>query len=85
MTAHIIRLPEQQPYFAEGSEALLALEGMVDRVGLRNLVYALSHICDARAVHIAETWQDVSRAKAWARDAAMLDNLAGRLERGVSF
>jgi ABC-type uncharacterized transport system substrate-binding protein len=29
------------PYFEEGSEAMIALEAMVDRVGLANVLYAL--------------------------------------------
>jgi len=29
-----------QPFFAENSPAMLELEGMVDRVGIRNVLYA---------------------------------------------
>ena len=69
---------QQQPFFCEGSPAMLQLESMVDRVGVRNVLYALSHICDGKAMHIVETWQDNSLAKAWANDATILDNFAQR-------
>ena len=38
------------PYFAEGTEAMVALEAMVDRVGVANVLYALQHICNARLI-----------------------------------
>ena len=37
-----------QPFFAENSPAMLELESMVDRVGIRNVLYALAKICDER-------------------------------------
>ena len=33
----------QEPFFAEGTEAMVALEAMVDAAGLRNVVWALAH------------------------------------------
>jgi hypothetical protein len=38
------------PYFAEGTEAMIALEAMVDRVGVANVLYALQHICNAKPI-----------------------------------
>ena len=34
-----------QAYFSENSAAMFELEGMVDRVGIRNVLYALAKIC----------------------------------------
>ena len=64
----------ERPYFCEGSDAMLQLEAMVDRVGVRNVLWALEHICDAKATHIAENWQDTVTAKAWTK-------LAGRMHK----
>lgn len=58
-----------KPYFAEGTEAMVALEAMVDRVGLRNVVYALEHICGEKAEHLNVNWQDGRSGIAW-HDAA---------------
>ena len=53
------------PYFCEGSEAMLQLEAMVDKVGLRNVLWALQHIAYAKAGHIQVNWQDHGLARAW--------------------
>jgi hypothetical protein len=68
-------------YFAQGSPASLELEATLDRVGLVNVLRALSNIANAKAVYVAEHWQDCSRAKQWASDAAQVDTLADTLER----
>jgi len=59
-----------QPYFCEGSEAMVQLEAMVDRVGLRNVLHALEHICGAKAYHLESNWQDKAMAKAWEHAAS---------------
>lgn len=68
-----------EAYFAEGTEAMLALEAMVDKVGLRNVVYALAQIADAKAEHIHTNWQDHALAKKWENDASKLDAIAHRI------
>ena len=65
-----------QPYFCEGSEAMVLLEGMVDKVGIANVLYALEHICGAKASHIAENWQDASTAQWWEQRANRLGKVA---------
>jgi hypothetical protein len=65
-----------QPFFAENSPAFLELECMVDRVGIRNVLYALAKICDGKADHVASMWQDVSTAQVWNRWAWRLESLA---------
>lgn len=63
--AQTARKPDAQPYFAEGTPAMLQLESMVDKVGLRNVLYALEHICANKAAHVRENWQDNALAKRW--------------------
>jgi hypothetical protein len=65
-----------QPCFAEGTPAMVALEAMVDKVGLRNVLFALAHIANAKAEHVATNWQDCTTAKVWAKQAAKLDGIA---------
>ena len=52
-----------QVYLCENSPAMLVLEGIVDRAGLRNVLFALEHICFAKANHLEDNWQDVASAK----------------------
>ena len=59
----------QTPIFAEGSEAMVRLESYVDHVGLANVLWALESICDAKAQHIEENWQDKALARAWQLEA----------------
>jgi hypothetical protein len=68
-----------EAYFQEGSEAMLALEAMVDRVGLRNVVYALSHIACEKGIHVRANWQDRALARRWEMDSRKLDLFAKRL------
>jgi hypothetical protein len=68
-----------EAYFQEGSEAMLALEAMVDKVGIRNVVYALSHIASAKAEHLRTNWQDHGSAVRWENDARKLDTIANRI------
>ena len=67
------------PYFAEGTPAMVELEGMVDKVGLSNVLYALAHIACAKADHLQSNWQDKAGAKAWQSDARKLDAFAARI------
>jgi hypothetical protein len=69
------------PYFEEGSEAMLALEAMVDRVGLANVLYALSHICREKAEHLRSNWQDAVSAKYWDADARKLESVARQVSQ----
>jgi hypothetical protein len=65
-----------QAFFAENSPAMLELEAMVDRVGIRNVLYALAKICDGKAEHVASMWQDVSTAQVWNKWAWRIESLA---------
>jgi len=53
----------------ENSEEMIALEALVDRVGMRNVLFALEHIAWAKAEHVEHTWQDHDIAKVWRSNA----------------
>jgi len=65
-----------KPYFCEGSEAMLALEAMVDRVGIRNVLFALATICIAKSQHLQRSWQDRIMAKVWQQRGLFLEDAA---------
>lgn len=65
-------------YFEENSRPMHDLEAMVDAVGLRNVLYALSHICSAKADHVETNWQDASTARVWNNHARALHTFATR-------
>jgi hypothetical protein len=66
-------------YFEDGSEAMLQLAAMVDKAGLRNVLWALAHISRAKAHHIEGNCQDKDTAKTWMRDALKISRCAQRL------
>ncbi len=41
------------------------LETMIDRLGMAEIMFLLTHICDEKAEHIRENWQDEDLAKRW--------------------
>ena len=47
----------------------LALETMLDRTSLHEMLDAISEICSEKQEHIAANWQDHTLAKAWGRAA----------------
>jgi len=62
-------------YFEEGSEAMLQLEAMVDKVGLDNVLYALAHIARMKADHIEVNWQDKPLARCWGDNANKIERI----------
>jgi hypothetical protein len=50
-----------------------ALERLVDRVGLKLVLEHLGNICEQKAEHIEEWWQDAPTAKVWREAAKHLD------------
>lgn len=65
-------------YFEEGSEAMLALEAMVDKAGTRNVLYALASISHAKADHIRTNWQDATLAFTWEKQGAAINRFVAR-------
>ena len=59
----------------DGSPEFDVLEALVDRVGLRNVVYALALIARHKAEHIRHNWQDEALANLWEHDARILEKV----------
>ncbi len=57
---------------------LIDLETLLDSTSLQALLTALRDICDAKADHIQENWQDTGLANAWNKAAVQVGNCAGR-------
>lgn len=66
------------PYFTEGTEAMLALEAMVDKVGMANVLYALARISQMKAEHLESNWQDRQSAQWWEARANKIGALAAK-------
>jgi hypothetical protein len=75
--AELLRAPGGA-YFAEGTPAMLALETMIDTVGLSNTLYALASLCSDKAEHIRSNWQDETLAKHWDKRNNALTLIAGK-------
>ena len=69
---------QQKPYFEEGTEAMIALEGYGRSRRLAQCRVALAQICWAKAEHVETNWQD-QLARDWNANAAMLDSFAAKL------
>jgi hypothetical protein len=70
-----------QAYLSDNSPAMLVLEGILDRAGLRNVLYALEHICHAKAQHLEANWQDTVSAKVWWRNGTICGKTAGKVHQ----
>lgn len=66
-------------YFQEGSEAMEQLEAMIDKVGPRNVAWAVATICEYKAAHLEESWQDRNAARIWERCAKAWNAAAAKL------
>lgn len=53
-------------------ELIEALETLVDKHTLREVVDALSLVCTLKAEHIEDNWQDIRTASVWERAAKVL-------------
>lgn len=62
-----------------GKEDMLALEEMVDRQSVADVLQALSEICYAKGEHLREAWQDHGAAKTWDRDGKKIDALSAKV------
>lgn len=54
-----------------------ALEVLVDRYGLTRTLEALAEICEEKACHVAENWQDEKLATQWDKAADAIDTFTG--------
>ncbi len=60
-----------------------AIESMVDRLGMAEVMLLLTHICGEKAEHIRENWQDQELAKHWdsVADALISKRLSNALNK----
>lgn len=61
---------------AEQELDMEALEAMVDRHGLTQVLIMLHHICGEKAEHLRSNWQDDASAKYWEQDARRIEKAA---------
>lgn len=57
------------------------LERLIDHFTLASVLDSLREICDGKAQHIQEQWQDRTTARAWERAAGRLNTLAQHLAK----
>lgn len=56
------------------------VEALLDRHPIDELVAALAAVCDHKASHVLENWQDKHLAKLWQRNAIALDRVQAKLQ-----
>jgi len=56
--------------------SLDAIEDMIDKNGLIELLEDIATICDLKAEHLREAWQDTVSAKTWERAATNIHRAA---------
>lgn len=49
------------------------LEALIDRHGIATVLEAVTEVCNLKAAHIAENWQDMKLAKTWERVARLVE------------
>lgn len=57
-------------------DALELLEEMIDKSSVKRVVGLVAEVCELKAQHIRENWQDMGLARAWEHDAKALINFA---------
>lgn len=57
----------------------LALEAIIDRSSVREVIHAIGVICQEKSAHIAENWQDERLAMVWDRAGDKVRGFAGKV------
>lgn len=57
-----------------------AVESMIDRYSLRDVVAALAQIAIEKEEHVQTTWNDKVLARHWARAARLLDHASDDID-----
>ncbi len=52
--------------------AMEALEQIVDSHGIQSVMHMLERICELKAEHVLNNWQDESLSEAWAENATKI-------------
>lgn len=55
------------------------LEQLIDREGMGNVLAALVDVCQEKAAHLAENWQDDKLAKQWEKTGNELNKCSAKL------
>lgn len=63
----------------ERDELIETLETLLDENTLSGVLDALSEVCNLKATHLLENWQDKGAAKAWLRAQAQIDRASQRI------
>lgn len=63
-----------KPFFADGTPAMVELEKMIDKVGIRNVLFAMGRICVCKEDHIRANWQDDRLANQWVNAGKQLSD-----------
>lgn len=59
-------------------DLIKALEPLVDSNTLSGVLLSLARLCNEKAEHIRDNWQDKALADEWDRQAKRIDSVAGR-------
>lgn len=55
------------------------LERLIDKHGINGILDALTEVCNAKACHLEENWQDRASAKTWTRIGRYVNSLVTKL------
>ena len=55
------------------------IEQIIDKVGISGICLLISEICNEKAQHVRENWQDENLARDWNHDARVIDKITGKL------
>ena len=61
-------------------DALELVEEMVDKSSVKRVVTLVAEVCELKAQHVKEAWQDAGLAKTWEHDAKALINFVSKLK-----
>ena len=56
-----------------------AVESLVDSTNVKAVLSALATVCEDKATHVADTWQDLRLAREWNRAAKCINDCANRV------
>jgi hypothetical protein len=61
-------------------DELETLEGLMDKMGVSDLIEALGDIAHEKAEHVLENWQDRNLARRWTRLGEKLQALSSKID-----
>lgn len=62
------------------SELVGRVEVLVDGASVKRVLAALSMVCEMKAGHIRESWQDEELSREWHKVACAIERLEGKTE-----